>query len=305
MTTPLFDKYIAIDWSAANTPKRGGDSIWLATAYRATSRIIVKPPENLPTRAAAMSRLKDLLGHNLKNARRTLVGLDFPFGYPQGSIGLITGTRAGTMPPWRKLWSFLFEHVEDDDTNRSNRFDLADQINSECFGEAVYWGRPRQKYFNCLPEKKEVGAVHQKHEFRRVERVQPPAKSVWQLAYTGAVGSQALLGIARLEALRRDPVFRPHLAIWPFETAFQEKLDRPILLAEIYPSMFKTQAKADEVRDAAQVRTVAHALARADRTHQGARNMLQDWLSPPPHLAKRDLKAIVEEEGWIVGAGRV
>ena len=31
---PLFDQYMIIDWSAANSPKRGKDSIWIARADR-------------------------------------------------------------------------------------------------------------------------------------------------------------------------------------------------------------------------------------------------------------------------------
>ena len=31
---PLFDRYAIVDWSAANTPTTGKDSIWIALAER-------------------------------------------------------------------------------------------------------------------------------------------------------------------------------------------------------------------------------------------------------------------------------
>ena len=45
---PIFDRYIAVDWSANNGPKTGRDSIWIAEATasgpvpsdRASGRIV-------------------------------------------------------------------------------------------------------------------------------------------------------------------------------------------------------------------------------------------------------------------------
>ena len=49
----LFDRYIAVDWSAANTPRRGKDSIWIADS--AMDSI------NPPTRHEAMVIITDRL----------------------------------------------------------------------------------------------------------------------------------------------------------------------------------------------------------------------------------------------------
>ena len=47
---PLFDRYIAVDWSAANSPKRGKDSIWICE-FGPEGQV---PSVNPPTRQAAM-----------------------------------------------------------------------------------------------------------------------------------------------------------------------------------------------------------------------------------------------------------
>ena len=67
---------------------------------------------------------------------------------------------------------------------------------------------------------------------RGIEHRLPSASPVFKLAYTGTVGSQALLGIARLEALRRQ--YESQIAIWPFETEFAIDLTAPIICAEIW-----------------------------------------------------------------------
>ncbi len=50
---PLFDRYIAVDWSAANSPKRGKDLIWIGDLGPA-GRV---PSENPPTRHVAMDEI--------------------------------------------------------------------------------------------------------------------------------------------------------------------------------------------------------------------------------------------------------
>ena len=289
--TRLFDTILAVDWSAANAPKRGRDAIWIASGDHGAGGV-ASAPENPPTRSAAMARIAEMLATALKDGRRVLVGLDFAFGYPAGAALRIAG-RAD----WRALWSFLHDHVEDGPDNRSNRFALAAAINRDRFGAPVYWGRPRQQAYDDLPARKPVGGLHADLAWRAVERAQPPAKSVWQLAYAGAVGSQALLGVARLEGLRR--ALGDAVRIWPFESGFAGDLSAPIVLAEIYPAMFPIAPRPGEPKDSAQVRAVAEALLAAD-----ANGALLDWLSPPAGADMDLLRRIVCEEGWIVGAPR-
>ena len=55
---PSFDAYLMVDWSAANVPRRGRDSIWLGLTMRlASGRLRLTRIENPATRAAATERV--------------------------------------------------------------------------------------------------------------------------------------------------------------------------------------------------------------------------------------------------------
>ena len=291
---PLFDAYFIVDWSASNTPKRGKDSIWIAEMRREKEKLVAAEPINVATRAETMAYLEERFIDLLARGRRIFAGFDFPFGYPTGAASLVAGE-----PRWEALWRFFRDEVEDDARNRSNRFMLASAINARCFPDSpLYWGRPHQHSYEFLSAKKPKHAVNDAMEFRIVETWQRPAKSVWQLAYNGAVGSQAMLGLAHLEALRQHPALKARAAVWPFETAFADTLEAPLVIAEIYPSMFEIAPHAGEVKDSAQVRATATKFAALD-----SNGKFRDMLAAPPGLTTTEQKHILTEEGWIVGAG--
>jgi precorrin-8X/cobalt-precorrin-8 methylmutase len=282
--TPTFDRYAIVDWSAANAPKRGKDSIWIAEANDKRMR----GPVNPATRAEAMARIEALCADALAAGERLLIGFDFPFGYPKGAAKRMTGDNG-----WRALWAFFAREIEDDDANRSNRYALADRLNRDVFREPLYWGRPHQHAYAHLPAKRAPCGMREAMAMRRAEAAHPPAKSVWQLAYNGAVGSQAMLGIARLERLRR--LFKGQIAVWPFETAFAEKMDAPIVLAEIYPSLLPVTPEPDEPKDRAQVRALARHFRKLDQ-----KGKLRDRLDAPSMLTADEREIAAAEEGWIL-----
>ena len=287
----LFDTYVIIDWSAANAPKRGKDSIWIGETRREKDRLRTKTPINPATRSEAVNLLAAGIEKERIAGRRVFAGFDFPFGYPAGAAAKIAGKAR-----WDALWQTLATEVEDDDRNRSNRHALAERWNREKFRDHQFWGHPHQHAYDHLAPKKPASSSYKALEYRIVERWRPPAKSVWQLAYNGAVGSQAMLGMARLQNLRQR--FRDRCAVWPFETKWANKLDAPIVIAEVYPTMFDPQFQNGDVKDAAQVRTVAKAYAALDKL--GA---FEKLLSRPDGLGGADNKKVLCEEGWIVGAG--
>lgn len=287
----LFDAYVAVDWSAANQPRTGKDSIWMAALWDegGTTRSLC---ENIPTRSAALARLTGLLGSAAWRRRRVLAGFDFAFGYPFGFAGQALGA-----PGWQTVWRYLGAHVEDDEQNRSNRFEIAAQLNT-AIGVPIFWGKPHQHQdrYPSLPATKP--APHGMPERRLVEQRVKSAKSVFQLAYNGAVGSQTLLGIARLEALRQN--LPAEVRVWPFETEFADGLPAgpSVTLAEIYPALFLKQAPADGVRDEAQVKAVVTGLRERDLAGR-----LRPLLEPPPGLTAAERRMMLQEEGSIVGAG--
>jgi precorrin-8X/cobalt-precorrin-8 methylmutase len=291
--TQLFDCYVAVDWSAANQPVAGKDSIWLSALWREAgcSHALC---ENIRTRAGAMKRIEDVLSHGLAEGRRILCGFDFGFGYPKGFAQELTGT-----PSWRGVWQRLSEDVEDDAQNRSNRFALAASYN-RALGEPRFWGRPHQHRHleDDLPAKRPVQAAGR--DRRIVEGLVPRAKSLFQLAYNGAVGSQSLLGIARLERLRRRLGGIAVCRVWPFETDFADTLPYgpSVVLAEIYPTLFLERTEPGSVKDRQQVRAVTTACAAWDRKRQ-----LTELLSPPPGTSREERRIMATEEGSILGAG--
>ena len=71
---PLFDRYIAVDWSANNTPKLGADSIWSCLATRASADVLT---HNHSTRREAEAFLLAQLRASVGAGERVLVGWTF------------------------------------------------------------------------------------------------------------------------------------------------------------------------------------------------------------------------------------
>ena len=171
---PLFDGYVAVDWSAASKPKRGSDSIWIADCD------LHNPPriQNVGTRREAINLIETLLSAAAKENRRLLCGFDFAFGYPKGTARMLTGEYG-----WEAVWARVAQVIEDGPNNCNNRFEAAAKLNDVFEGEGPFWGlhhtwhiegllatRPKQGWEQNLPP-----------ELRYAEKVVPRAKKVWQL----------------------------------------------------------------------------------------------------------------------------
>jgi hypothetical protein len=281
----VFDTYVVVDWSASGRPVTGADSIWIASVDRFASLELANPA----TRSAAERRIRDLVVG--ASADRTLLAIDVGLGYPAGSAELfgLSGT------PWASMWAAVAGLLHDADDNRNNRFAVAAALNGRTSRPGPFWGCPAGEAGPHLATRRpRAFAVD---ELRLTERrlreagLQP--KSVWQLAYSGSVGSQTLTAIPLLDRLRRSLPDR--VSVWPFGGA-----DRPptvpgsVVVAEVYPSAFPVEVPAGWVRDAAQVATVARALADADRSGE-----LGEWFGPPLDPAERSV--VEAEEGWVLG----
>jgi len=290
---PLFDRILIVDWSGAGQPVTGSNSLWACLARREGDRVVIDWNENFPTRHAFMQRLDAVVGTSIAEGQRLLCGFDFAFGYPAGTAERLTGE-----PNWRALWRKIANEIEDAPDNRNNRFDLASRWNATHFsGEPRFWGRPHQHVYADLSDRKPPAPTGAPFAFRRSEQFAKGAKSVWQLTYNGSVGSQTLLGINRLSRFLDESGHTEHVAVWPFETGFAKAFDKPVVFAEIYPSLF-TLAAQDEVKDQAQVRTVAEAFARFDVDGQ-----LATLLDRPAVLSDEEVSTSIAEEGWVLGIG--
>ena len=93
------------------------------------------------------------------------------------------------------------------------------------------------------------------------------AKSIWQMHGAGAVGGQSLIGMAAVKRLVDE--LGPSVAVWPFGTGFRALTPADVdplsaVVAEVYPSIYPIAPEPGEVKDAAQVRATAEAIARLD-----------------------------------------
>lgn len=294
MSARLFDTIVMTDWSARNAPspvRPTKDAIWIAV-FRGDRG---EAPRYVRTRHEAIRWLADVLSAEAAAGRRVLAGFDFPFGYPAGVARRICGSDRAL-----DLWDWFAAQVSDGPDNASNRFDLAARINALYDGTGPFWGRPESAAFPAIPTRRSdrQGTDHPP-EHRHAERRAKGAKTVWQLAYAGSVGSQVILGLPALVALRADPRLAGHTAVWPFETGLRIP-QAQIVLAEVYPSLWQARAHreraADEVLDSAQVRVTAEELAALD----AAGHLARAFLGPDdaePYVREE----IAREEGWILG----
>jgi hypothetical protein len=290
---PLFDRYLIVDWSGAGQPVTGKNSLWACLARREGDGCVIEWIENFSTRHAFMKRLDAVVGAARTAGERLLCGFDFAFGYPAGTAERLTGKA-----DWRSLWRKIAAEIEDAPDNRNNRFDLASRWNATHFSETPrFWGHPHQHVYPALSPKRPATPTAAPLCLRQSERFAKGAKAVWQLSYNGSVGGQTLLGIARLSRFLDESRHGEHVAVWPFETGFARSFDKPVVFAEIYPSLFALNG-GDEVKDAAQVRTVAEAFARFD-----ADGRLATLLDRPPMLGDEEVAASLAEEGWVLGIG--
>jgi molybdopterin molybdotransferase len=271
-----FDTIVVADWSARSTPspaRPSKDAIFLGICR---DRYVATLYQR--TRSQAMRNIRGLIDGDLRAGRSILLAFDFPFAYPRGLGESLTGDGDPLA-----LWAYLAERIADDDRNGNNRFEVAASVNGGFGADGPFWGHPVGAEVPGLPFRKPRHDGFPFAERRRIETLLPRAKTCFQLMGAGSVGSQALLGIARLQGLRER--YGAAISVAPFEPP-----ETQVVLAECYPGLFADMIAArmreGEIPDRAQVRVLAHALSR---------------------LAPDRLMTLLAEgdrsEGWILGHG--
>lgn len=273
-----FTRFAMLDWSGGNDtgPRPRKDAIWLAEAEAG------HPTQAwyLRNRHLAEDALAARIDSALSDGARLLIGVDFPFGYPQGFARALTGKDDPLA-----VWRWLEDRIEDR-PKQNNRWSVAGEINRTLGGgKGPFWGNGAKADMPGLPRTKQ-GYANPFPDRRACEAQAKGSFTCWQLAGAGAVGSQVLMGLPVLERLRRR--FPEQIAVWPFEP-----LDRPVALVEIWPSLINPAVKAktdalgaQAIKDEWQVRLMAEALAAL----------------PAPDLWQM-LDVTAPEEGWIFGLG--
>ncbi|HVK42584.1 MAG TPA: cobalamin biosynthesis protein CbiG [Phenylobacterium sp.] len=294
----LFSAYVIVDWSAAAKPSTGPDSVWIGVLKRDLRFRLTFEAHNPPTRAEAEKKLADILDDFKKRGERALVGFDFPLGFPRGFSKALNLTGEH---PWRAVWDQLDKMVKDKADNTNNRFGVGSEINRRMTGGPFpFWGCPPKDALTTLqPKRTRAHGPGDLPEFRHADLAAKGAASIWKLYYNGSVGGQAILGIPaarRLKLARGEAV-----KVWPFETGFKALTEADldgvqVVVAEVYPSLYKAQPQPGEVKDQAQVRVTAEHFARLDETGKlGAAFTIGK-------TAAADVVLDAEtEEGWILG----
>lgn len=293
----IFQTHVIVDWSARSSPSPARptkDAIWWAVAKDG----VVEEPAYARTRHDAVERIADLIAMELDADRRVLIGFDFPFGYPAGVARHLTGEASA-----HALWDWLTARIEDAGDNTNNRYQIAQEINRLYPGIGPFWGRPQSWRYPDVPTRASRRTHRESHppERRIADSQARGAKTVWQLAYAGSVGSQVLLGLPALRHLIDHPLMNGRLAVWPFDTGLRVP-EAQAVIAEIYPSLLRNEVRErmneGEIPDAAQVRVNVEAFAWLD---------LQGGLAPlfegAPSLDAEERRIIETEEAWILSLG--
>ena len=272
------EQVIAIDWSAAGTPKTGSDSIWIVDHTGEAS--------NPATRIAAEEILTGQIAMAVSTGTQTLIVMDVAFGAPTGLAATITGQASAP-----SLWDWIADRHRDDASNRTNYRDVAAELNRHFKGPGPFWGNVQKAETRDLPRKKPTHPaglpLHRQTEIAgRADGFRP--FPIWQLAGVGAVGAQSLTAMAMLSRLRHR--FAGTFGIWPFDPP------RPVMLAETYlslqPAETARRVRDGLVKDAAQAGAMAEGFYRLGQS------------GTLPHLfAPNAAGSILSEEGWYLGAG--
>ncbi len=268
--TAGFDTIIIVDWSGGNqgSAMPQADAIWACVA-RGES---VEDAVYLRHRGAAEAWLIETLLAEQRAGHRAFVGFDFPFGYPNGFGKALVGSD----DPF-EVWDWFEARIEDAPTS-NNRFDVAGLINMQFGGKGPFWGNALKRDIAGLPRTK--SDYDNPFPVRRAaEDRAKGAFTLWQMSGVGSVGGQVMMGLPVLNRLRRR--FGADLAVWPFE-----RLDAPIALVEVWPSLTVDAVPENWIKDQWQVHAVARDIARL------APDRLSAMLDVPPN-----------PEGWIFGLG--
>lgn len=292
----LFDNYVMVDWSAASKPTTGADSVWVGVLRRDVRLQLRFEHHNPSTRREAEGLIGKVLDDFAKRGDRTLLGFDFPLGFP---AGFAASLKLGE-PAWRSVIDLIANEIKDKPDNANNRFQVAAMFNRRITGDAFpFWGCPPRDELTTLKTKRpRPHGEGDLPELRHAERAAKSAQSVWKLYYNGSVGGQMLTGLPVVKRLRDA---RPSARLWPFETGWRA-LDRAaldgveVVVAEIYPSLVKAKADPGEVKDLSQVRAVCEHFAALDEAGR-----LGAAFGPAKTTSEADISTVEREEGWILG----
>ncbi|MDH3464327.1 MAG: hypothetical protein OES26_00190 [Gammaproteobacteria bacterium] len=197
----MFDYYIGIDYSGAETPTSRLKGLKLCMANRNLEPAIVTTP-TLGAKNWTRKEIAQWCAEKLADDERGIIGIDHGFSFP------VTYMQRYGLENWDQFLGDFLTHwpTADDHT-----------------------------YVDFLIEDNQ--RIGDSSEFRLCEKWTSSTKSVFQLDGQGTVGKSTHAGIPWLLYLREDPRLRDKLHFWPFD-GFEIHTDKSVI-AEVYPSIFR------------------------------------------------------------------
>jgi hypothetical protein len=208
---PIFDRYIGIDYSGAETPTSSLKGLRVYLADRITPSIEVPPPPS-PRKYWTRRGIGEWLVERLAEPGRTLVGIGHGFSFP-----LQYFKRYGLPLDWPSFLEDFHRHWPTDENHM-----YVDFVREGIYGNgAARAGNPRW--------------------MRLTERRARTAKSVFRFDVQGSVAKSTHSGLPWLLYIRRHSAERVHF--WPFDG--WEDPDGFSVVAEVYPSLWSRSFPSD------------------------------------------------------------
>ena len=263
---PLFERYIGIDYSGAETAESSLKPIRVYGATPATEPQEQLTPSGRPTsrnqpRYWSRERLAKWLREQLSDGTATIVGIDHAFSFP-----LAFFKKHGLARDWPMFLDHFQRHCPTDERNTYVDF----VREGACGAWQEVTGDPSW--------------------LRVTEMWTATAKSVFLFDVQGAVAKASYAGIPWLRYLRCQSNGGIHF--WPFD-GWEVPFGRSVI-AEVYPSLWmKRFPRQDRDSDQHAAYSVAAWLRRADSD-----GSLTQFFKPQLNFGERKTADV---EGWILG----
>jgi hypothetical protein len=213
-STPIFERYFAIDYSGAKTPTSSLPGLRLYAATPTEPPIEIHPPPS-PRKYWTRRGLAEWLANELHAEAPTLVGIDHAFSFPMRYFEM------HRLPPdWSAFLDDFHRHWPTDDDHM-----YVDFIRDGLHGKGAARGGNSR--------------------WRRLAEERCRAKSVFHFDVQGSVAKSTHAGLPWLRFLRREHGSQLHF--WPFD-GWQPPQGRSVI-AEIYPALWSRDFPKEERND--------------------------------------------------------
>ncbi len=217
---PLFDRYVGIDYSGAETSTSSRKGLRIYMAARTSPAVEIQPPPS-PRKYWTRQEIGEWIVDRVREQERTLIGIDHAFSFP-----LQYFTRHNLAHDWPAFLDDFQLHWPTDD-----KYTYVDFVRDGSKGNAA--ARSGHSRWRRITEK-------------RTGR----AKSVFHFDVPGSVAKATHAGLPWLRYIRRNAGDRVHF--WPLD-GWDMPVDRSVI-AEVYPSLwshaFPRQALTSDQHDA-------------------------------------------------------